>query len=129
MHEYRGPVRACLERLPQEPCTVLLGGNERLVVVSAAFSVPPQPPLLFQVAHDCHHGGVGNVPIPLEVTQHIAHRHRLTPGPDPAHHLDFQVTECWHDTSRHQATIRIVDRISGLAAPGCLRPNYAVSTM
>ena len=40
---------------------------------------------------------------------------RPAPGPDPAHHLDFQVTKCWHATSRHQATIRIVDRISGLA--------------
>src|SRR5215471_5891695 len=66
--------------------------------------------LLFHVAHDCHHGGVGDVPVPLEVTKHITHRYRPTPGPGPAHHLDFQVTKCWHATSRHQATIQIVDR-------------------
>src|SRR6516165_8656925 len=91
--------------------------------------MPPQPPLLFQVAHHRHHGGVGDVPVLLEVTKHIAHRHRLTPGPDPPHHLDFQLTKRWHATSRHQATIQIVDRISDLAPLACAPANYPASTI
>ena len=53
---------------------------------------------------------------------------RPAPGPDPSHHLDFQVSKCWHATSRHQAAMQIVDRISGLA-PGLPPANYLASTM